>query len=244
MQYCILAQKMSVAKVNNFSELEGRILKHLSAMRSDFLHPYLGIKFRAYQRTLDFIEANMLEAVVCNNRNEVFNYALSHLELDGIIAEFGVKSGKTINELANKPQLRKKTLYGFDSFIGIPEDWTGTKTLKGQLTNNNKLPKVAKNISLIKGWFKDTLVEFCHNNQADAALLHIDCDLYQSTKEVLNAFASKIKPGTVIIFDEFFNYPNWQSHEYKAWCEFIKQQQLSFSYLCYAHTQVAVKITA
>ena len=102
---------MSLTKKNNLGQVEETILKHLSSMRSDFLHPYIGIKLRAYQKTLDFIEANIADAVVCNNRNEVFNYALKHIDSDGIVAEFGVKSGTTINELANKPILRKKTIY-------------------------------------------------------------------------------------------------------------------------------------
>ena len=233
---------MALIKQNNLSTLEQKILKHLSGMRSDFLHPYLGIKLRAYQRTLDFIEDNMSNAVVCNNRKEVFNYVLKHLENDGIIAEFGVKSGKTINELANKPLLRKKTIYGFDSFVGIPEDWSGTKTLKGQLTNNDKLPKVAKNVKLIKGWFKDSLLTFCEHNSENAALLHIDCDLYQSTKEVLESFNTKIKPGTIIIFDEFFNYPNWVNHEYKAWQEYVKKHKIKYKYVAFGDRQAVIEI--
>lgn len=239
-----MAPNMSLAKKNNLGQVEETILKNLNSMRSDFLHPYIGIKLRAYQKTLDFIEANMADAVVCNNRNEVFNYALKHIDSDGIVAEFGVKSGTTINELANKPILRKKTIYGFDSFTGIPEDWAGTKTLKGQLTNHAKLPKVAKNIKLVKGWFKDSLEEFCQSNDEAAIFLHIDCDLYQSTKDILTAFKQKIRANTVIVFDEFFNYPNWQSHEYKAWLEFSQQENIKYQYLCYAHTQVALKVLA
>ena len=224
------------------SQIEERILKHLTGMRSDLLHPYVGIKLRAYQKTLDFIESEMPNATVCNNRKEVFNCAIRHMQLDGIVAEFGVKSGTTIKELANKPKLQKNQLYGFDSFVGIPEDWKGTKTLKGQLSNSGKIPKVPKNVKLISGWFADTLPEFVKTISEPASLLHIDCDIYQSTKDVLDAFKKKIVPGTVIIFDEFFNYPNWQNHEYKAWLEFSKKAKLKYEYICYAHTQVALRI--
>ena len=224
------------------SSLENRILKHLFSMRSDFLHPYVGLKIRAYQKSLDFIENNMANAIVCNNRSEVFNYALKYIKDQGLVLEFGVKSGNTIKELANKPKLQKRIIYGFDSFTGIPEDWQGTKTLKGQLSNLGKLPKVPKNVKLITGLFKDSLPEFSKTHSEDIALIHIDCDLYSSTKDIFDNLAGKMVDGTVIIFDEFFNYPNWQNHEYKAFQEFLDSSGFRARYVCYAHTQVAVAL--
>jgi hypothetical protein len=228
--------------VKGLDAIEERLLKHLNSMRSDFFHPYVGIKFRAYQKTLDFIEENMADAVVCNDRNDVFNCALRYLNNDGLVLEFGVKSGKTITTLANKPKLKKREIYGFDSFEGIPKDWSGTRTLKGQLSNLGKMPKVPKNVKLVKGWFKDSLPKFVKKSGENAALIHVDCDLYESTKDIFDNLGKKIVSGTVIIFDEFFNYPNWENHEFKAWNEFVKKEKIKFKYLCYAHTQVAVKI--
>lgn len=223
-------------------ELEEFLKKNLFSMRSDLLHPYTGLKMKAFLSSVNFIEENMPEAVVCNNRNEVFNYAIRNLQIDGLIAEFGVKSGDTINNLSSKPQMKKKTIYGFDSFEGIPEDWHGTRTLKGQLTNDGKLPKVNKNVTLIKGWFKDTLPEFVSGNTKNFSLIHIDCDIYQSTKDILENINERLVKGSIIIFDEFFNYPNWQNHEFKALQEFLELSKKKIRYLCYAHTQVAVQI--
>ena len=221
------------------------ISKNLNSMRSDLLHPYMGLKVKAYMETINFIAANMPDAIVCNNRNEIFNYVLKQLEIEGMIAEFGVKSGNTINQLATKPALRKKTIYGFDSFTGIPEDWGGTRTLKGQLSNLGKLPKVNKNIKLITGWFKDSLPSFLQEHATEKfALIHIDCDLYSSTKDILDNIKNHVAIGTIIIFDEFFNYPNWQNHEYKAFQEFLSESNHKIKYLCYAHTSVAIKIIA
>ena len=229
-------------KDNNIKNIEQFIKKHLFSMRSDFLHPYVGIKIKSFLSTIDFIEKNMSNAVVCNNRNEVFNYALRELENSGLIAEFGVKSATTINQLASKEKLKKKTIYGFDSFIGLPEDWSGTKTLKGQLSNLGKLPKVNKNVKLIAGWFKETLPEFIKEHQDNFALIHIDCDLYQSTKDIFINIDKKIGKGTIIIFDEFFNYPNWHNHEYRAFKEWLETSGKKIRYLCYAHTQIAIQI--
>lgn len=223
--------------------LEKYFKKHFSSMRSDLLHPYIGLKFKAFTDSVEFIHNNMCEAMVCNSQNEVFNFALSNLEITGLVMEFGVKSGKSINKLAVKDKFKRKTIYGFDSFEGLPEDWSGTRTVRGRLSNLGKLPKVNKNVSLIKGWFKDTLPIFLNEHQNNKiAFMHIDCDIYQSTKDIFDCLGEKINKGTIIIFDEFFNYPNWQNHEYKAFQEFISNSKKSFKYLCYAHTQVAIQI--
>ena len=63
-------------------------------------------------------------------------------------------------------------------------------------------------------------------------------------KPILNELKEKIKPGTVILFDEYFNYIGWQHHEYKAFLEFIKDFDYDYEYECYhsMFTQVGVKI--
>jgi hypothetical protein len=54
----------------------------------------------------------------------------------------------------------------------------------------------------------------------------------------------RIKSGTVIVFDEYFNYPGWQGGAFKAFKEFIAYSGLSYEYLTYnrLHEQVAVQI--
>jgi hypothetical protein len=51
-----------------------------------------------------------------------------------------------------------------------------------------------------------------------------------------------LQVGTVIVFDEYFNYPNWEHHEFKAWQEFVEQHRVQYDYLAYARQQVAVRI--
>ena len=83
---------------------------------------------------------------------------------------------------------------------------------------------------------------FLQEHDDNFALIHIDCDIYQSTKDIFNHIESRLVKGSIIIFDEFFNYPNWQQHEYKAFQEFLSKSTKKFRYLCYAHTQVAIEI--
>lgn len=159
---------------------------------------------------------------------------------EGLYLEFGVFSGKTINQIANlKP---KETIYGFDSFQGLPETWrTGFEQNKFAVSN---LPEVRENVFLIPGWFDETLPSFVEAHTEPCAFIHMDCDLYSSTCSVLHTLKAHIVPGTIILFDEYFNYPSWKQHEYKAFQEFIRSSNLSYEYIGYVknYEQVAIKI--
>jgi hypothetical protein len=74
------------------------------------------------------------------------------------------------------------------------------------------------------------------------AFMHVDCDLYSSTKTIFEFLGDAIGPGTVILFDEYFNYPNWEQHEYKAFQEFSEKCGVKYRYLAFARQQVAVLI--
>lgn len=154
--------------------------------------------------------------------------------------EFGVYKGNSINILSGtKPD---KIFYGFDSFEGLPETWKSSN-LKGHFTLNGNLPKVNENVRLIKGWFNETLPEFIKEHPEPCAFIHVDCDLYSSTKTIFDNLKNQIVSGTVIAFDEYFNYPTWQEHEYKVFMEFIAWSGLDFEYIARTNShQVAVKI--
>jgi hypothetical protein len=74
--------------------------------------------------------------------------------------------------------------------------------------------------------------------------MHMDADLYSSTKCVFDLLFDRMVPGTVLQFDEYFNYPGWQEHEHKAFTEFVDAHKVKFEYLGYVpdHQQIAVKI--
>jgi hypothetical protein len=100
-------------------------------------------------------------------------------------------------------------------------------------------------VELIPGLFDSSLGPFLREHTESALLLHLDADLYSSTKTVLDVIKARIVPGTIIVFDEFFNYPGWQEGEAKAFFEFIESAKLRFEYLGYncLGTQLAAQIT-
>ena len=145
----------------------------------------------------------------------------------GLVLEFGVFSGRTINSIADK--LPSRNIYGFDSFEGLPEEWKRDDGgfPVGHFHRHGDLPTVRSNVKLIKGWFNETLPIFKSGltqteDENKIALLHIDCDLYSSTKTIFDEIGHLITTNTIIVFDELFNYPNAESHELLALYEFLQ----------------------
>jgi hypothetical protein len=186
-----------------------------------------------------FYEEYMLTAGAFDTDLLLLSHAMSIAPTKGLILEFGVASGRTIRHIAG---LTGRDINGFDSFEGLPESW---RTGFAQGAFAQSLPSVPNHVSLHKGWFSDTLPAFMTTTNDPVALLHIDCDLYSSTAFVLNTLADRIGAGTVIVFDEYLNYPGWKQHEHKAFQEFAVKTGLTFRFDSFvpSHQQVCVVIT-
>jgi len=194
---------------------------------------------KATAETLCFIEQEMPSAKSFSDAFALLDESLRFASQErGLFCEFGVYSGSTINFIASR---LKNVIYGFDSFEGLPEDWQ-PGVQKGTF-RMDRLPRVRNNVKLIQGWFQDTLPAFVSEHREPCAFLHIDCDLYSSTKTVFEAFGDQIGKDTVMVFDEFFNYPGWKRGEFLAFQELISARRFHFEYLGYADEQVAVRIT-
>lgn len=195
----------------------------------------------ALLETAHYVAEHMRDASVFKTDFDLLRHSLDMADFagGGLICEFGVFRGTTINYLAG---LTNETIHGFDSFEGLPERWRPNFD-KGRFKVSS-LPNVKKNVTLHKGWFENTIPPFLESHSGKASFLHVDCDLYSSTKTIFLNFRDRIVPGTVIVFDEFFNYPGWQEGEAKALKEFIEDTGLSYEwigYCCY-HSQAAIII--
>lgn len=162
------------------------------------------------------------------DRYHLLKYCVQRAELQGMCLEFGVFNGDTVNMIAD---LVEGEVHGFDSFEGLPEDWEACKA--GQFSRGGVLPEVRQNVRLHAGWFEETLPPFLAEHKEPVAFLHVDSDLYSSARTVLYGLQERILPGTVILFDEYFNYPNWQQHEFKAFMEFVEEFGISYEYIGY-----------
>jgi hypothetical protein len=148
---------------------------------------------------------------------------------DTLWLEFGVATGRTINYFS---QFTKDKVYGFDSFEGLPEKWRDGFD-KGAFSRNGDFPEVNANVVLIKGWFSDTLVPFLKEHNKKVSFLHIDCDLYSSTKFIFNAVKDYLAEDCVILFDELVNYPGYKGEtgELLALYEFVKETNMQFEWI-------------
>jgi len=148
-----------------------------------------------------------------------------HITINGHWCEFGVREGRSLKWLIDEyPQ---QVIHAFDSWQGLPEDWNhGTGNVADMSCDT---PTVPGHIQLHKGWFKDTLPVWKQKHKGPIAFLHMDADIYSSTKEVLTALDEQIVTGTVITFDEFCNFrlsgkmSKWQEHEFLALIEWLDE---------------------
>jgi hypothetical protein len=150
--------------------------------------------------------------------------------------EFGVWVGTTINFFSNYVN----TIYGFDSFEGLREDWVGTEAPKGTFNLNRKLPKLNKNVIPVVGWVQDTLGSFLDKHKPDINFVHLDMDTYESTKFVLTKIKPYLTKNCTIAFDELYNYPGWEVGEYRALKETFNDSE--YKYVCFCKNGAQVMI--
>lgn len=169
--------------------------------------------------------------MIIEDRLEGIEFAVNSVKVPGMFLEFGVYEGKSINFISN--MILPKKIYGFDSFIGLPEDWNrGDTTYKKGHFALTGLPKVNYNVSLVQGFFEDSLKLWREKHADPIAFLHIDVDLYSSTKTILTELDSLIQSGTIICFDEYCDwtdsgvYKAWEEGEYKAFKEWGRSCEL------------------
>jgi len=165
----------------------------------------------------------------------------------GFWAEFGVYTGRSIYALSQL-RLEGKKVYGFDCFTGLPEDWND-ECEKGAFDLGGKAPEFINfvtefgetvrdwpdNIELYTGLFEKTIPKFLKKNEEKASFIHIDCDLYSSTKTVLTLLKDRIQSGTIICFDEFppLSNPSNKRGELKAFAEFLLSTNLQYGPLSF-----------
>jgi hypothetical protein len=198
------------------------------------------ISLNAKADSASFVQANLSGAQLFATREALWDYALENLRFSGLHIELGVWSGNSIRYFALRAP--NQTIYGFDSFRGLADDWLGAGLQRGAFDLKGNLPKVPVNVTLVPGWFEETLPTFNSQQNDPIAFIHLDADTYTSTKLALEALASKIIAGTILVFDEYHGYPNWREGEFKAWDEFVGDHDIEFSYLAFSEQQVAIEI--
>ncbi|HSX37468.1 MAG TPA: TylF/MycF/NovP-related O-methyltransferase [Chlamydiales bacterium] len=204
---------------------------------------------KPYQGSSDateFVNTTLQSGIALHSDAAILRFASDQVKVDGLFIELGTYKGRTTNFLAAlNPH---KMIYTFDSYLGLPADWDqGDIIFPADCLawpKNEPLPPFLLNVALKIGWFSDTLPTFAALQDEPIAFLHVDCDIYESTSQALDILGPMIVHETVILFDEFYNYPTFRDHEYRAFQEFLKKFSFEAEYLAYnaLHEQAAVRV--
>ena len=141
----------------------------------------------------------------------------------GLICEFGVCTGSSINLIART--LSQRTVYGFDSFEGFPTDWVfgDVRVPKNVLAIDESKVTFADNVRLVKGFFDQSLPAFLRDHKEPVALLHIDCDTYDSTRDILLNLRDRLQVGSLIVFDEILGDMGMENELLALWDHLVLQ---------------------
>lgn len=174
-----------------------------------------------------FVENHFRGALPALSDSEVLRIGSDYVSIDGAFLVFGVGCGKALNFLAALNPT--ENIYSFDSF------------------QNKKLQTpLLHNVTLIEGRFKESLPRFAQNQlgSKQIAFLYINCHSYRSTKDVFLWLQHHLADGSVIVFDEFYNFPGFEQEEFKAFKEFLVDNHFDVEYLSYntENEQVALRL--
>jgi tetratricopeptide (TPR) repeat protein len=142
----------------------------------------------------------------------------------GPVVECGVYHGFSLRLLSDRI---RRPIHGFDSFQGLPESWKPGEPA-GSYSTQGRLPATAAHVQLHPGWFEQTLPDFAARLEAPIALLHVDCDLYSSTRTVLTHLGPRLAPGSLLVFDDFLSYEGYEQHEFRAAHEYFAASTQQF----------------
>jgi len=162
-------------------------------------------------------------------RESLYEQIITDCNLDTNIdyLEFGVSKGTSFKWWINRIKNPDARFYGFDTFTGLPEVWGPYK--KGDMGNENKPPIIDDNRhEFFQGLFQQTLLPFLSKYKSDKRkVIHMDADIYSATLYVLTLITPFIKPGDIILFDEF----NVPLHEFKAFDEWSRAFYIDYKVL-------------
>lgn len=161
--------------------------------------------------------------------HEMLKLGMNAAKNRGLVLEFGVRFGASVRQIF---ELSAQDVHGFDTFEGLPDDWHGWD--KGSYSTGGEIPEVPEGIHLHAGLFDDTLPPFLNQFADPVRFMNVDCDLYNSTKNIFDHLIERIIPGTVIVFDEYISQPHWREDEYKAFQEAVSLNNWRYDYLAFS----------
>ncbi len=192
-----------------------------------------------------------------SRRRELFMsiavFCFHNQPIEGYYLEFGSHTARTMRLAWDAFHALYDFKYvSFDSFEGLPElaeidrmpIWKkgALKTSEEDflsIMRQHGMPR--EKLLTVKGFYNDTLTEELKQRllPKKAAVVYVDCDLYESTAAVLRFAKDFLQRGTVLVFDDWFCfYGDPERGERRAFKEFT-QQNPTFVFQDYIQTNEA-----
>jgi hypothetical protein len=224
---------------------------------------------RTFRRLAGAPRRGVVEELIHNHRSrfDVFTAAFEYINFEGVegdVLEFGVFTGASLALLGQAasfdPKGMARRIAGYDSFAGLPSSaeiharwqpgdcatnhsWHPLLPVGAPVTPQGTLDLFAAcglpAPQIEAGRFEETLPRTLPAKYPRVALAHVDCDLYESTREVLAALFPVLADGAVLLFDDWFHYrghpgkgearafaealeahPEWGAAQYRAYATF------------------------
>ncbi|HEX2095572.1 MAG TPA: TylF/MycF/NovP-related O-methyltransferase [Longimicrobiaceae bacterium] len=166
----------------------------------------------------------------------------------GDYLEFGVFQGHSLLHAyreAERLGLGEMRFFGFDSFAGLPEPdgaddapmhtLTGVDRLEAGMFVSSREEVLARlaahgadlsRIRLVEGYFHDTLNPATRERLGlrEAAIVLVDCDLYDSTRRVLDFVRELLRDRSILVFDDWNIFGADPARgERRAFAEFLER---------------------
>lgn len=137
--------------------------------------------------------------------------------------EFGLWQGKTFcwaRRMAHRYGVRNIIFRGFDSFQGLPASserkyniWSSGQFACDRSHFERNLTRGGfrrGEYELVEGFYDRSLTPELAGTLLErgvrAAIVYVDCDIYESTRDVLGFIRPFLQDGTVICFDDYFAF--------------------------------------
>lgn len=147
-------------------------------------------------------------------------------KIDGDYIEFGIFKGKALlHSVKTYRKLFKGNkeinFYGLDSFEGFPEENHNFYNKENFAVSYEKVKKIFNKfveVKIYKGFFSEVLKndEFKNN---EFSFVFIDCDIYESAKDIFDYIDGKMSTGAFLMIDDFTSIDQNGNSIYKAFHE-------------------------
>jgi hypothetical protein len=149
----------------------------------------------------------------------------------GAFVECGTCNGGSGGVLAHVAARDRRPVWLFDSFEGLPEPapedgdsaigWKGGCLGKQAMVSEvlQRVDARIDDVHIVKGWFQDTLTSA---PTGPIAVLHLDGDWYESTRQILDALYDRIDPRGFLAVDDYGHWPGCR----RAVDEFFRERGL------------------